>query len=45
METALGLLGLVLFIVAVIAFAAGVTLVVIKVTPAEKPQNNGTATS
>jgi hypothetical protein len=31
-DTALGLLGLVLFIVAVIAFAAGVTFLVIKLT-------------
>jgi hypothetical protein len=36
METVLGLLGLVVFIVAVIAFAAGVTYLVIKLTPAEK---------
>jgi hypothetical protein len=36
METVLGLLGLVVFIVGVIAIAAGVTYVVIKVTPAEK---------
>jgi hypothetical protein len=36
METILGLLGLVVFIVAVIAFAAGVTFLVIKITPAEK---------
>jgi hypothetical protein len=36
METVLGLLGLVVFIVAVIAFAAGVTYLVIKITPAEK---------
>jgi hypothetical protein len=35
-ETVLGLLGLVVFIVAVIAFAAAVTFVVIRVTPAEK---------
>jgi hypothetical protein len=36
METALGLLGLVAFIVAVIAFAAAVTYLVIMLTPAEK---------
>jgi hypothetical protein len=36
METALGLLGLLVFIVAVIAFAAAVTLVVIKLTPGSK---------
>jgi hypothetical protein len=34
MDTALGLLGLLVFIVAVIAFAAGVTFLVIKLTPA-----------
>jgi hypothetical protein len=45
METVLGLLGLVVFIVAVIAFAAGVTFVVIRITPAEKPQNAGTTAS
>jgi hypothetical protein len=36
MDAALGLLGLVVFIVAVIAFAAGVTFLVIKLTPAKK---------
>jgi hypothetical protein len=36
METVLGLFGLLVFIVGVIAFAAGVTYVVIKITPAEK---------
>jgi hypothetical protein len=36
METVLGLLGLAVFIVAVIAFAAAVTFLVIKLTPAEK---------
>jgi hypothetical protein len=36
METVLGLLGLVVFIAAVIAFAAVVTYAVIKITPAEK---------
>jgi hypothetical protein len=40
METALGLLGLAAFIVAVIAFAAGVTFVVIKVTPAAKAKTD-----
>jgi hypothetical protein len=34
MDTALGLLGLLVFIVAVIAFAAGVTFLVIKLTRA-----------
>jgi hypothetical protein len=45
METVLGLLGLAVFIIAVIAFAAGVTFIVIKVTPAEKPKNAGTTAS
>jgi hypothetical protein len=36
MDTALGLLGLVVFIVAVIAFAAGVTFLVIKLTALRK---------
>jgi hypothetical protein len=43
METVLGLLGLAVFIVAVIAFAAGVTFVVIKVTPAAKPKTDATS--
>jgi len=37
METALGLIGLVLFAAAVIALAAAVTWVVVKVSPSEKP--------
>ena len=37
MDTALGLIGLVLFAAAVIALAAAVTWVVVKVSPAEKP--------
>jgi len=45
METVLGLLGLVVFIVAVIAFAAGVTFVVIKITPAEKEKPAESAAS
>jgi hypothetical protein len=45
METVLGLLGLVVFIVAVIAFAAGVTYVVIKITPAEKEKEPQTETT
>jgi hypothetical protein len=36
MATALGLIGLVLFIVCVIALAAGVTWLVVKVTPQRK---------
>jgi hypothetical protein len=34
MSTALGLIGLVLFIVGVIAFAAGITWAVVKISPA-----------
>jgi hypothetical protein len=45
METVLGLLGLVAFIVAVIAFAAGVTYLVIKITPAEKEKHAESAAS
>jgi hypothetical protein len=45
METVLGLLGLVVFIVAVIAFAAGVTFLVIKITPAEKQKQAETPAS
>ena len=37
METVLGLLGIVVWIVGVIAFAAAVTWVVVKVSPGEKP--------
>jgi hypothetical protein len=37
MDTALGLIGIVLFATAVIALAAAVTWVVVKVSPAEKP--------
>jgi hypothetical protein len=45
METVLGLLGLVVFIVGVIAFAAGVTLLVIRITPAEKDKQAESAAS
>jgi hypothetical protein len=45
METVLGLLGLVVFIVAVIALAAGVTFLVIKLTPAEKEKKAATPAS
>jgi hypothetical protein len=37
METVLGLLGLVLFILGVISLAAGITWTVVKITPAEEP--------
>jgi hypothetical protein len=41
--TLLGLLGLAAFIVAVIGLAAGVTWAVVKITPAEKPQQKTAA--
>ena len=37
METALGLLGIAVFIAAVIALASAVTWLTVKVLPAEKP--------
>jgi hypothetical protein len=37
MDTVLGLIGLALFAAAVIGLAAGVTWIVVKVSPAEKP--------
>jgi hypothetical protein len=37
MDTALGLIGIIVFAACVIALAAGVTWVVVKVSPAEKP--------
>lgn len=37
MDTVLGLLGIVVWIVSVIALAAAVTWVVVKIFPAEKP--------
>ncbi len=38
METALGLLGIALFIVAVIGLAAAVTFTVVKLTPGRRPR-------
>jgi hypothetical protein len=38
MDTVLGLIGLVVFAASVIALAAAVTWVVVKVSPAEKPK-------
>jgi hypothetical protein len=37
MDTALGLIGIIVFAASVIALAAAVTWVVVKVSPAEKP--------
>jgi hypothetical protein len=36
LETALGLVGMVVFIVATIALAAGVTYVIVKITPTRR---------
>jgi hypothetical protein len=45
-ETVLGLVGLALFIVGVIALAAGITWAVVKITPAEKrPKQTGDASA
>jgi hypothetical protein len=44
-ETVLGLLGLVLFIVGVISLAASVTWTVVKITPAEKRPKPGDASA
>jgi hypothetical protein len=38
--TFLGLLGMILFIVAVVALAAGVTWLVVKYSPAKKPSQS-----
>jgi hypothetical protein len=46
METLLGLVGLALFIVAVISLAASITWAVVKITPAEKrPKKTGDASA
>jgi hypothetical protein len=37
METVLGLLGMVVWIVAIIALAAGITYLVIRISPGDKP--------
>ena len=37
MQSALGLLGFVLYIAAIVALAAGVTWLVVRLTPAKKP--------
>ncbi len=43
METILGLFGIVVWIVVVIAIAAGVTWAVVKITPGEKAGDAGDA--
>ena len=45
METVLGLLGLIMFIVGVIAFAAAITYLVIRITPSEKEKKPEAAPS
>jgi flagellar biogenesis protein FliO len=41
-STALGLLGIVVFVVCVIAFAAGVTWLVVRLSPSRKPASQST---
>ena len=38
MDTVLGIIGIIVYAAAVIALAAGVTWIVVKVSPAEKPK-------
>lgn len=44
-ETVLGLLGLALFAAGVIAFAAGLTWIVVKLTPAERKKKPAASTA
>ena len=44
MDTAIGLVGIAVFITVVIAIAAAVTWTVVKVTPAEKPKKDAAET-
>ena len=44
MDTVLGLLGILVWIVTVIALASAVTYVVVKLFPAEKPEKDEAAT-
>jgi hypothetical protein len=39
MQSALGLLGFILYIAVIVAVAAGVTWLVVKISPAKKPGN------
>ena len=43
MATALGLVGLLFFIVAVIVLAAAVTWVVVKISPSRAPENSASS--
>jgi hypothetical protein len=40
MQTALGLIGFVIYILAIVAAAAGVTWVVVRLSPAKKPDES-----
>jgi hypothetical protein len=44
METVLGLLGMVVYAAAIIGLAAGITWLVVKVSPSEKPEKPAEAT-
>jgi hypothetical protein len=43
MQSALGLLGFVVYIAAVVTVAAGVTWLVVKISPAKKPSDSPSA--
>jgi hypothetical protein len=43
METVLGLFGMVVYAACIIGLAAGVTWIVVKVSPAEKPEQPATS--
>jgi hypothetical protein len=43
METVLGLIGMVVYAACIIGLAAGVTWIVVKVSPAEKPKEPATS--
>jgi hypothetical protein len=45
LETALGLLGMVVFIVATIALAAGITYAIVKISPSSRRAKNTKAPS
>ena len=45
MDTALGLLGLLVYVVCVISIAAGVTYLVVRITPTGKPKETETPAS
>jgi hypothetical protein len=43
MDTVIGLLGMVVWIVSVVGLASAVTYVVVKISPAEKPEKDDAA--